>query len=96
MGFKRPVDMETAVRIYWSNYELGNAEIKELFGKIGAESITRHKKAARAVMLEKNIKVSGQFTVDTKCAYEAWGIDIDDCEKKLAKIVKLRKQGMIA
>lgn len=83
--------LETAVRIYWENTEIGTAEMTELFGAHGKDLFSRLKKRAREVMAEKHLGTFGAYTVSTTAAYEAWGLDINDLEARLKKIQKLEK-----
>lgn len=40
-------------------------------------------------MIEENIYAYGMYKVNTDCAYRAWGIDIQDLEKRRNKLQKL-------
>lgn len=85
--------IETAVRLYYEKLELGNAELRELFGaKHSPTTFARLKDKARALMRERNMGTYGLYTVNTKIAYEAWGLDIADLE---ARYQKLRKLSML-
>ncbi len=83
-------DVETAVRIYHENTEIGSAEIVELFGgKLSSSTVCRLKDEVRKVQIERNVKTWSSYSVNTKIAYEVWHLDIDDLEKRLAKLQKL-------
>lgn len=74
-------DLDTAIRIYYQYPEIGNTQIKELFGKnLAGSTLARYKKAIRDEQIEQEIKTSGINTVNTKIAYEVFGFDIEDLE----------------
>jgi hypothetical protein len=84
------VSLETAVRLYYEKLELGNAELRELFGaRHSPKTFARLKEYARARMKEHNIDTYGLYTVNTKAAYEAWGLNIADLETRYQKLRKL-------
>ena len=75
-------DSATALRIYLEHTEIDTCDIRELFD-CASNTATRLKKVAMELM------------VDTAIAYEAWGIDIDEVEKRLKKLNSLKKAGII-
>ena len=87
-------DIETAVSIYYTYPELGSAEVCRLFG-CSTSSATRLKAKARDYQKQKDVITYSDSNVNTKCAYEAWGIDIADLEKRLLKYQRIKK-GMTA
>ena len=82
------VDISTAVRIYWEKVDIGTAEIKKLFG-VSKDKALRIKKAAQALQEDRGIPFRNLNFVSTAIAYEAWGFDITDLEKRLHKLKKL-------
>lgn len=82
-------DIRTAVRIYYQYPEIGSAEIRELFGGCANSTVAKLKKSAWDKMTENGVRNFGAHKVNTKCAYEAWGIDVDDLEKRVEKLKKL-------
>ncbi len=80
--------VDTAVRIYYENIVLGNKEIRELLDVTGSATVTRLKNQAVKVMDKKGVMRWGT-TVETKCAYEAWGLDINELERRRNKLLKL-------
>ena len=79
--------IETAIRIYYENVEIKNADIRELFGaNIGGAKLVKLKKLAKEVMTERNIPSLDATAVNTAAAYEAWGLDIADLEKRWKKL----------
>ena len=93
MRIRKPVDAERAVRMYYMYTEIGNNEIKELLGITSPSAVVRLKKIARERMTEKGEATFNPNSVNTKSAYEAWGLNIEDLEKRFAKLKKL---GMLA
>lgn len=87
-------DTATAVEIFYTYPELGTAEIQRLFN-CGRNSATKLKGEARKRQTEKGLIPYSDSSVNTRCAYEAWGIDIADLEKRLIRYQKIQK-GMIS
>ena len=78
-----------ALATYYSQSEIGNADIKMLFGNMGQERITKLKAVARERMREENCPTYNARYVNTECAFEAWGIDVKRLEKGLGILEKL-------
>ena len=81
--------LETAIRIYYERIELRNGDIREIFGSLGSKTICGLKQAAKDRMKENDIPSWDAKAVNTEAAFEAWGLDIDDLEKRLNKLKKL-------
>lgn len=81
--------VETAVRIYWEHPEIGNAEMRELFGERSPNIFSAMKKLAREHMRERPVTCLSAARIPTYIAYEAWGLDIADLEKRMEKLRKL-------
>lgn len=81
-------DLKTCLRIYYTCPELGNAEIKELFG-VGNATATEMKKPVRKRQIEEDVMVLDKNCVNTELAFKVWGIDINDIEQRLKKLEKL-------
>lgn len=77
---------QIAIKLYYSYSELSNANIRELFGKIAPATIVKLKKLALQKMLDKNIQLWNDHYVNTKVAFEAWGLDIEDLENRYKKL----------
>lgn len=85
--------VETAVRIFYQYPNLQNRQIRELFGnKPANDTVVKLKNCVRERMNEKGILSLTTTSVDTRTAYEVWGLDIDDLEKRYSK---LKKYGFI-
>lgn len=83
--------IETAIRLYYEKPELTNKDIVELFGKLANSTVARLKNKAREQMIEDNVPVWNPQRVNTKSAYIAWGIDVDDLEMRYEKLKQLEK-----
>ena len=81
--------IEEALRIYYTNSELGNAEITALFGKRSSATVSRLKRIAKDEMTARGILSYGANKVNTVVAYEVWGIDVKDLERRMRKIKEL-------
>jgi len=81
--------IENALQIYYKYSELGNKEILTLFGKRSSNTIARLKRMAKNKMQEKRVMSYGANKVNTKIAFEIWGINIQELEKRLIKLKEL-------
>ncbi len=78
--------LETAIRLYYECSELSTPDIRELFGPLANDTVSRLKRKARELMNERG-KLPGDATrVNTEIAYEAWGLDIAKLEYRLNKL----------
>lgn len=89
MKYKPISNIDTALRIYYQYPEIGNKEIKELFGSIGVSTISAYKNAVRKVQAERDVRTSQLNTVNTEVAFSVWGIDVNDLEKRRKKLQAL-------
>jgi hypothetical protein len=80
---------ETVLRIGLEYTEIGNAEIRELFGDISSSTVVKLKNEARELMYERNVDTYSPRNVNTKLAFEAWGIDLADAERRYMKLKTL-------
>lgn len=90
----RSPDPATALKIYYSYCEIGNAEIRQLFGsQLSPTTLVRLKDIAREQM-DKDGKYAYRPTyVNTKSAYRAWGINIEEIESGYKKLQRLNLMG---
>ena len=89
MNIPQIASIENALRIYYSHSQLGNKEIKSLFGKNSSNTIARLKRYVRDEMMKRNIPSFGINNVNTAVAFDVWGIDVNDLEKRMQKIKEL-------
>lgn len=92
MRIPQITSIETALRLHDETIELNNAQIQELFGPLGSNRISALKKMVRDELTAQNKPIRNERTVDTDTAYKVWGLDIDQIEKKHAK---MRKHGFV-
>lgn len=89
MKVKQIADIDTALRIYYQYPEIGNKQIRELFGGLGNSTIANYKRAVLDKQIEIGKKTSAAHTVDTETAFDVWGIDVENLEKRKLKLKKL-------
>lgn len=89
MKFKPITSIDDALRIFYTYPEIGNREIRELFGTLGNSTISSYKKAVRKIQTERGVRTSQMNTVNTEIAYEVWGIDVKDLEIRRKKLKNL-------
>ncbi len=84
-------DVDTAIRLYYSKTEIGNADIKKLFGNLGQARISKLKQLVISEMRERDTVRYNALCVNTEVAYDVWGINID---KLTAGRKKLQQLGL--
>lgn len=84
-------NVETAVLTYYAKVSLSNRDIKDLFGNISSSTVYKLKLKAKAQQEEDERMSYNSSTVNTESAYKAWGLDIDELERRLTKLRKLKK-----
>lgn len=82
--------IENAIFIYYSRIEIGNKDITELFGNLSSATISRLKRKAREQMAIDGVKSWTGYGVSTESAYRAWNLDINDLERRYAKLKELK------
>jgi len=81
--------IENALKIYYENAEIGNKEIKILFGSRSSATISKLKNLVRSEMIKRSMPSFSAYKINSVIAYEVWGIDIKDLEKRRDKIKEL-------
>ncbi len=81
-------DLGFAIQLYYRWTEIGNEEIRRLFG-VGSNTALKLKKVAWEKMVEKEIPVWDAKKVNTEVAYQVWGLDIASMERRYEKLKKL-------
>ena len=84
-------DMRAAIQLYYERIELNNADIATLFGKHSSSTVAKLKDLARDYMVQHFVQAWNPLCVNTKAAYAAWGLDIDDLENRYMKLKELAK-----
>lgn len=79
----KPIDARTALKIYYTYPgEIGNAQLKELFGVTASSTLSHLKAKIRTRQIEDGEKTINPLNVSTKSAYAYAGIDIEEMEKR--------------
>ena len=89
MNIPQITNINTALKIYYTNSEIGNKEITALFGRRSSATISRLKRIAKTEMNDRNVLSYGANKVNTAVAFDVWGIDINDLEKRIKKLKEL-------
>ena len=99
MNIPQIASVEVAVTMYYEKPWLSNKDIHELFPCISTSTVQRLKNLAREKASKMGMMQYNSWCVLTKCAFLAWGLDIEDLEKRLSKLRRLgvvkdeRKEG---
>ena len=81
--------IDNALQIYYTYSEIGNREIKVLFGKLSSATISRLKTVVKREMDKRNLLSYGMYKVNTNIAFAIWGIHVADLEKRRKKLKDL-------
>ena len=84
-------DIAVAVELYYAKTELSTGDIANIFDCARSTAV-RLKKRALELQIERDVLTFSAQCVDTECAYDAWGIDVADLERRLDKLYRLRKK----
>ena len=82
-------DITKAVELYYSRAQLSSEDVSALFGGVSRATVCNLKQKARVLMKERGLPIWDSKHVETKTAFEAWGLDIDDLEKRFKKLRSL-------
>ena len=89
MNIPQITSIDIALKIYYNHAEIGNKEITALFGRHSSATISRLKKVVKSEMNKIDMPSYGANKVNTAVAFEVWGIDKNDLEKRMKKIKEL-------
>ena len=92
MNIPKISSIDNALRIYYSHPELGNKEITSLFGRLSSSTTTKLKKLAKDEMIKREVLSYGMYKINTCIAFDVWGIDVADLEKRRKKLKALELQ----
>ena len=81
--------IDNALKIYYNHAEIGNKELSILFGQRSSATVARLKRIAKDEMSRRKIPSYCMKKVNTAVAFDLWGIDIADLEKRREKIQAL-------
>ena len=92
MNIPQITSIDNALKIYYSHSELGNKEISSLFGQLSSATTAKLKKLVKDEMNIREILSYGLNKINTTVAFDVWGIDINDLEKRRKKLKALELQ----
>ena len=84
--------IDDALRIFYGYSEIGNKEIKKLLSLRSSATVSRLKNMVKDEMASRGILSYGRYKINTAIAFEVWGIDVDDLEKRRKKLKELGLQ----
>ena len=84
--------LDNALEVYYKHSEIGNKEISVLFGKLSSATLAKLKSAVKVEMSNRGTYSYGLYKINTKIAFDVWGIDADDLEKRKKKLKELNLQ----
>ena len=85
-------NIATALELYYSQNDLRNDDIQEIFG-CSRSHVRTLKKQVRDKMVEEGVYpvVYEAKNLNLEYAFKVWGIDIDELERKFKRLVKFQK-----
>ena len=89
MNIPQITSIDNTLKVYYAYPEIGNKEIRYLFGSRSSATISRLKKIAKQEMIKTDTPTFCTNKVNTAIAFDVWGIDILDLEKRMNKIKEL-------
>jgi hypothetical protein len=89
MNIPRILSIDNALKVYYTYSEIGNKEITALFGRCSSATICKLKRAVKEEMIRRDIPRYCANSINTAVAFEVWGIDVKDLEKRMKKIKEL-------
>ena len=89
-------DIGNALEIYYNRMTLSYADTRELFrgsgrGQLSTSTLAKLFELARQDQAEHNILPRNPRHVNTDSAFRAWGLDVEEMEKKYTRLKKIRK-----
>ena len=81
--------IEDALRIYYTRPELTNEDICQLFGNVSTGTLSNLKRPVKERMRAEKYFCCTRFAINTKLAFEEWGIDVAELEARYKKFKKL-------
>ncbi|MCL2663646.1 MAG: hypothetical protein FWE83_10040 [Oscillospiraceae bacterium] len=92
MNIPQITSIDNALKIYYTHSEIGNKEIALLFGRHSSATAAKLKKVVKNEMIKRNEISYGLYKVKTGTAFDVWGIDVSDLEKRRKKLQALKLQ----
>lgn len=82
-------DIDAAIRVFYGNGYVSNTEIREIFGVKSDASIARIKKPVLEEEVRLGVPRVVPFCLNTKVAFEVWGIDVPELVKSRDERMRL-------
>ena len=92
MNIPQITSIDNALRIYYSHPEIGNKEIVSLFGRLSSATTSKLKKLVKDEMINRSTLSYNMYKINTGIAFDVWGIDVADLEKRRRKLKALELQ----
>ena len=92
MNIPKIISIDEALKIYYINSEIGNKEILSLFGRLSSATVAKLKKLVKEEMINQGKFSYGLNKINTSVAFDVWGIDVTDLERRRKKLKALELQ----
>ena len=93
MPRSNPINIEFAVTLYYERIWLESSDINQLFNISSSSTLAKYRNEVIEYFKDKDISpVHRNNKLDTWLAYEAWGLNIENLEKRLRKLQKIKSQ----
>ena len=89
MNIPAITSIKSALQIYYNHSEIGNKEMAVLFGRRSSATVSRLKTMVKDEMHRREIMAYGANKVNTAVAFDVWGLDVSDLEKRMKKLKAL-------
>lgn len=85
-------NIEAALELYYSQNELSNTNIKQIFG-CSNSGVNKLKRKVWEKMAEENVRplVFDSKNLNVEYAFRVWGLNVDELEKKYKRLQKFRQ-----
>ncbi len=81
-------NMEKCLRVFYENQEIGNADIREMFN-VSNSKASLMKTEVMKKQAERGIRFFNPRLINTDFAFEYWGLNVADMERRITKLRKL-------
>ncbi len=90
---KMKFNIAMAIEIYYSQNDLSNKDIMQIFG-CSSSHASCLKKRVHQRMAEEDVRpvVFDASNVNAEYAFKVWGLDIDELERKYQKLMDFREK----
>ncbi len=78
--------LEIVIKKYYEKVELANSDVREIFDVRSSATVAKLKKIVQEKMIEQGVACWNTQRVNTAVAYQVWGLDISDLERRYKKL----------